>query len=630
MRNAWIVSIFIGIAITFFNLIVCFLVNLEFKYIILITVVDILIVMLMINIIDIEKKSAETSLKKEEDNTEIQCLEELFSCWQTLGFDIHQLLWLCKNSVDTLLKVVNDSHEIQKYSEQNSASTEEINVGINEFVNISGKLNNDIIVIEQNSKKSFSALENNKGNVKNIGNYLTKLVKGIENLSKNNLKFQESSKKINNFVSYIRRISNQTNLLALNASIEAARAGESGKGFAVVADEIRKLSDETEKAVVNIDEIVKEIVKDMHQSDTSMNEFKDEISGLQDVAMNSFQLISKVQDIVNENVESIINLKHMSTEQMNTSNSIQTSVDMVATAIEKTYFSTCDSIEMIDTQENKSKELLNYCNKLSDTADYIQSLAAKLKKDNEIIFGINPFTSPENIKTMYIPILERVCKNIGYKARVIIAKDYDALGMGIENNTIDVGWFSPFAYVNAHKKNNIIPIVTPKINGKTSYNGYIIAKKNSGIKAIKDLQNKKFGYVDKESASGYLYAKHMLKINGLNPKELFEKTSFMGSHDNVIKGVLSEEIDAGATYSEALDNLKNNGININSINIISKTEDIPKDAIAVNPRLDKDIVDKLKKSFIEFNEFSGINSNVNGFVSSSDNNYNVIREVLKS
>ncbi|EET85152.1 methyl-accepting chemotaxis protein, partial [Clostridium carboxidivorans P7] len=56
------------------------------------------------------------------------------------------------------------SHEIQKYSEQNSASTQEINAGINEFVEISQKLNNDVIAIEENSKKSFNVLENNKGN----------------------------------------------------------------------------------------------------------------------------------------------------------------------------------------------------------------------------------------------------------------------------------------------------------------------------------------------------------------------------------------------------------------------------------------------------------------------------------
>ena len=59
----------------------------------------------------------------------------------------------------------------------------------------------------------------------------------------------------------IMEITGQTNLLALNASIEAARAGEAGKGFAVVADEIRVLAEQSEAAVVHIQDVTKNVVE---------------------------------------------------------------------------------------------------------------------------------------------------------------------------------------------------------------------------------------------------------------------------------------------------------------------------------------------------------------------------------
>lgn len=531
--------------------------------------------------------------------------------------------------METFSKLVKIAHEVESYSQQNNSNTEEINAGINEFVGISEKLNDDVIKIEENSKKSFIILKNNKGAIESIGNDLMHLNSSMKEMSDGNLKLEDSSKKINNFVGYIRQISSQTNLLALNASIEAARAGEAGKGFAVVAQEIRKLSEETEKAVLQIEGIVKEIILGIDESNSSILNFTGQIKEFQTSAKRSFDLISQVEGIVDEIVESISNLKSVSTEQFNISSEMESVVNTVAVAVEKTHSITCESIKMVNLQENKNNDLLSYCDKLISGSDCIQEIVAKLKKDNEIIFGINPFTYPENIKNMYIPILEGVCKNIGYKAKVVIVKNYEALKSGIEKSTIDIGWFSPFAYVDAHEKNSVIPIVTPKINGRTSYNGYIIVKKDSEIKTVKDLKNKSFGYVDKKSASGYLYARHILKENNMNPDTIFKSVSFLGSHDNVIKAILSGEVDAGATYNEAMDNAQINGLNVKDIRIIAMTEEIPKDAIAASSNLDKPLIDKLQQSFSQFMDFSGINTTVDGFVISKDSNYDVIRKVLK-
>lgn len=89
--------------------------------------------------------------------------------------------------------------------------------------------------------------------------------------------FKTTTEKIGAIVELVVTIANQTNLLALNASIEAARAGEQGAGFAVVASEIRKLAEETKKAIGNVTSLIKETDDAIADMTTSITDINNEI-----------------------------------------------------------------------------------------------------------------------------------------------------------------------------------------------------------------------------------------------------------------------------------------------------------------------------------------------------------------
>jgi len=511
-----------------------------------------------------KRNNNKKELKKDNDNMENDLL---FDISQNLGFDIQQLKWINRDNLKKFKLLVDEFYKIQESGQRNAASTEEISATISDFTENVIKSSKGIEKIKNSSSEVMKMQNENYDMTKQLQKHMTDFVVAVKEAKDNNKNLKKSSEEGYKIIRYIKQIAQQTNLLALNASIEAARAGKAGRGFAVVAEEIRKLSIETETAIENIQKIIDEISYETEKSNMSMKQLNDKIVIVDEITIKTSEISKKTNDGMENILKSMENIQKISQNQANVSSEMNDAVGEVASAVEMNYEITEKAIFLVESQKEKNSVMNDFIDKLTNAGQELQKFAANTKNKDEIIFGVNPFTSPEKIKEMYVPILKDITTKIGYKARILILKDYDDLTQAIEKNIIDIGWFSPFAYVSAKKEVDVIPIATPKVKGKASYNGYIITRKNTGIDEIADLKGKEFAYVDKKSASGYLYANKAIKEQGYDPSTIFKDIQFMGSHDAVIKAVLDGTIDAGATYNEAYDMMIESGLDLSEIKL---------------------------------------------------------------
>lgn len=110
----------------------------------------------------------------------------------------------------------------------------------------------------------------------------------------------EQSFEIQKVTALITEISNQTNLLALNAAIEAARAGEHGKGFAVVAEEVRKLAEQSKTSAAEIESMMNYIQEETEKAVISINNGSTSVQTGLISSENSLQIFKEIEQAVGE------------------------------------------------------------------------------------------------------------------------------------------------------------------------------------------------------------------------------------------------------------------------------------------------------------------------------------------
>jgi phosphate/phosphite/phosphonate ABC transporter binding protein len=267
----------------------------------------------------------------------------------------------------------------------------------------------------------------------------------------------------------------------------------------------------------------------------------------------------------------------------------------------------------------------------------IAGLTTRPAAGRDLKFGFTPFLSEADMQGEYEPLMTYLSDSIGQKVVLYVAKDYGDLRTQMEAGSVDIGSFSPFAYVDAARGGKIRIIGQSLIDDASTYRGAIVARKDSGLNALADLKGKRFAFVDPKSASGYVYPRAMLIEKGMAPDTYFKETIFAGSHDKVIADVLDGRADAGAIYENALGIAKAEGVPTENLVTIASTEPIPHDAITVRVGLEESLTKKIQTALVELDKSEAgrrliANSKpkkLTGYVIAKDSQFDVVRRTAK-
>jgi phosphonate transport system substrate-binding protein len=248
--------------------------------------------------------------------------------------------------------------------------------------------------------------------------------------------------------------------------------------------------------------------------------------------------------------------------------------------------------------------------------------------------SITPFLDPEYLQKAYQPLTRHLSVALGVPVEMVVAPNYDELGAQLARKEVDLGVFSPFAYVRARAVSpDLEPVVNFISDGSASAAGYIVVKADSAYHSLEDLKGHSMAFVDPASTSGFLYPTKMLLDRGLDPHTFFSKVDFLGNHEAALLAVYEGRDDSGATYQGALPALqRQKGISPLSFRIVAKTARTPRDIICARPGLPPELIAEVRRLLLALDARSQAGRdilqpiNANGFLPPDDRLYDPVRE----
>jgi phosphate/phosphite/phosphonate ABC transporter binding protein len=253
----------------------------------------------------------------------------------------------------------------------------------------------------------------------------------------------------------------------------------------------------------------------------------------------------------------------------------------------------------------------------------------------KLIVGLTPFLPEPKLKREFTPLVDYLGARLGVPTELVRADSYADIAQRLSRREVHLAVLSPMAYVVAKRDSpDLVLLATQIADGASTYAGYVVVRDDARLDRIDDLRGKRFAFIDRNSASGYLYPLAYLQAAGIRPERFFSSMVFAGNHEHALALLVGREVDAAAVASPVLRMTQDELPETRRLKILAKTGRIPFDAYCASPRLAQSVVNELRAALLALNTrtdegrrvLAGIAS-INGFVAVGDDHYDEVRRV---
>lgn len=218
--------------------------------------------------------------------------------------------------------------------------------------------------------------------------------------------------------------------------------------------------------------------------------------------------------------------------------------------------------------------------------------------------AVAPVISPrETFNSRYRDLLDYVGGKLGLPVELVQGKTYAEINDMVRAGDVTFAFVCTNPYLQGKDDFGMELLAVPEVNGETIYYSYLVVRADSSLDSLADLRDHTFAFSDPLSNSGRLAPVYQLALMGETPESFFARSIFTYAHDNSIKAVAENLVDAAAVDSLVYDYWVETGSNYTSrTKVIEKWGPFGINPVVVRPGLDPALKARLREVLLGMDE----------------------------
>ena len=244
-----------------------------------------------------------------------------------------------------------------------------------------------------------------------------------------------------------------------------------------------------------------------------------------------------------------------------------------------------------------------------------------------LLFGSVAMDSPVMMQRRLQPLTNYLGKALNRQVILKLSTDMPGAINALVRGDVDFAYLTPVAYVNAHQQGQAQIVVRTVTNSQPTFKLMIVVRDDSPIRSVAALAGKRFAFGDPAAL-----LQRAVVVGAGMPLQRLGEYAFVDHYDNVIRGVLAGDYDAGIVLESTAQQWQGRGIRV-----LYSSDSLPPYNIAASAGMDGATIDALRKALLALDSrrpeyksvITALAQTYTGFAPATDSDYDIVRKLIK-